>query len=272
MFDCKLKKGLIYLFVLSLLYLGACNPYQKLLKSSDYELKFVKAKEYYESEQYDKAIPLLEELMTVFRGSDKGEEVYYYFAKSNFGEEDYILSGYHLKNFVRTYPNSKYAEECLFLCALSYYLDSPRYTLDQSNTQLAIQEFQLFANQFPASEKITECNDYIDKLRLKLETKSFEIAKLYYNMENYRAAIVAFENTLKDYPNNTFREESVYLAFKASYLLAKNSIDTKKLERYKSSVEALYRYKDSYPSGKYIKEVESLGIRATNALSKLSSN
>ncbi|MCC7051231.1 MAG: outer membrane protein assembly factor BamD [Bacteroidia bacterium] len=236
--------------------LSGCR-YQKLLKSTDYELKFQKAKEYFDDENYAKSLPLLEELMTIFRGTNRGEEVYYYYARAYFAEEDYVLSSYHLKNFVRTYPSSEHAEECLFLAALSYYLDSPKYSLDQSNSYLAIQEFQLFANQFPESQKVKETNEYIDKLRFKLETKAFQIAKLYLNTENYKSAITAFQNTLKDFPSTTYKEEILFLTLRSGFLLASNSIESKKQERYKNAESFYFKYADGYPQGKFKKEADA---------------
>ena len=59
---------------------------------------------------------------------------------------------------------------------------------------------QIFINLYPQSTHLQECNQIIDKLRLKLENKAFDISKLYYNTTNYQAAIVAFQNFQKDFP------------------------------------------------------------------------
>lgn len=263
-----MKKSLPLIILIIALLAGGCSKYQKLLKSTDYELKYAKAVEYFNEEEYNRALPILEELMTVFRGSDKGEDVYYYYARTYFGNEDYILAGYHLKYFVRTYPNSKHAEECLFLCALSYYLDSPKYTLDQTNTQIAIQEFQLFANQFPVSNLIDSCNSYIDKLRFKIETKAFENARLYYKTGFYKSSILGFDNTLRDFPNSVYREDMVFLVAKSHFLLAENSIDFKKAGRYRNAMEAFARYLEEYPTGKYAKEARTLSAKSNSMLGK----
>jgi outer membrane protein assembly factor BamD len=264
----KFLKPLIYI-VLPILLLGSCSKYQRLLKSSDYELKFVKAKEYFEEENYAKALPLLEELMTIFRGTDKGEDVYYYYAKCYFAEEDYVLSSYHLKNFVRTYPTSSRAEECLFLSALSYYFDSPKYSLDQSSSYLAIQEFQLFVNQFPESQKVKESNEYIDKLRLKLETKSYELAKLYFHTENYKSAITTFNNTLKDFPSTIYKEEILFLTLRSGFLLAINSVEIKKLERFKNAESFYYKFADAFPQSKNKKEADAMLVKIKQNLELL---
>lgn len=56
----------------------------------------------------------------------------------------------------------------------SLYKTSPGYRLDQSNTEKAIDGFQLFVNTYPNSKRVEECNKLIDECRAKIEFKSFE--------------------------------------------------------------------------------------------------
>ena len=253
-----LKKGSLLFSLLVLLLTSSCNKYNRLLKSTDFELKYNKAVEYYSKKNYVKALPLFEELMTVYRGTARAEQVSYYYAYCNFGLEDYLLASYHLKNFVRTFPKSEFAEEAFFTSAYCYYLDSPYYSLDQENTIKAINEFQLFVNMYPNSSRIKDCNEYIDKLRNKLEKKYYENALLYYNIEDYKASMQAFKNLLKDYPDNPYREDANFLILKSNYLLAKNSINEKKEERFKSTIELYYKFIDNYKESKYLSEAESI--------------
>ncbi|RLD60843.1 MAG: outer membrane protein assembly factor BamD [Bacteroidetes bacterium] len=253
----KLSRN-IAILILSIFFFSACSEYQKILKSNDYELKLEKANEYYEEEDYYRAQALYEELLSIYKGTDKAEKIYYKFSYCYFNQKDYILAGYHFENFVSTYPNSKYAEECDFLSAYCYYLESPQPDLDQSNTRKAIDALQLFINKYPGSEKIVEANKLIDELRLKLETKSFNNAKLYYNLGEYKSAVIALKNTLKDYPDTQYREELLFLILKSNFLLAKNSIEAKKIERYQTTVNEYYSLIDEYPNSKNIKEAEKI--------------
>ena len=253
----KLSRN-IAILILSIFFFSACSEYQKILKSNDYELKLEKANEYYEEEDYYRAQALYEELLSIYKGTDKAEKIYYKFSYCYFNQKDYILAGYHFENFVSTYPNSKYAEECDFLSAYCYYLESPQPDLDQSNTRKAIDALQLFINKYPGSEKIVDANKLIDELRLKLETKSFNNAKLYYNLGEYKSAVIALKNTLKDYPDTQYREELLFLILKSNFLLAKNSIEAKKIERYQTTVNEYYSLIDEYPNSKNIKEAEKI--------------
>ncbi|OFY87526.1 MAG: hypothetical protein A2236_06525, partial [Bacteroidetes bacterium RIFOXYA2_FULL_33_7] len=236
----------------------SCSEFQKLLKSTDYELKYNKAVEYYNEKDYFRAQSLFTELLNIYKGTNKAEEIYFYYAYCYYGEQDYIMAGYYFKNYVLTYPNGIHKEECSYMAAYCYYLNSPIPSLDQAYTEKAIEELQLFINKYPSSERIKLCNEHIDKLRYKLETKSFNNAKLYYELGNYKAAIASLKSSLFEFPDSDYREDLLFLVLKSSYLLAENSIDKKKEERYKSALTEYHALVDEYPETQYKKEAERI--------------
>lgn len=244
------------------------GKFNKLVKSTDIDAKYAAAVKYFKKEDYTKALTLFEELMSVFRGTAKAEEVHYYYAYCNYNLDDYIVAGYHFRNFVKTFPSSIHTEECAYMNAYCFYLSSPTYSLDQVDTKLAIKEFQRFTNQYPKSTRIAECNTMLDKLRGKLERKSYENAMLYYNMVDYKAAVVAFGNHTKDFPESKHVEELNYLTIKSYYLLALNSIESKKQERFKAAVDTYLKYVDTFPKGGYLKEAEMIYSSALKNLEK----
>lgn len=250
------------------LVLSGCSEYNKALKSPDLGYKMEVAKEYYERQDYVRAYPLFEELLNLYRGTSKSQEVYYYYAMTHYGMEDYILAAYHFKNFKNTFPQSEKAEECAYLAAYCYYLDSPRYSLDQSSTNKAITELQLFINQHPGSNRVDTATVYIDLLRDKLERKSFEIGKQYLKIGDYKSAIFALDNTLNDFPDTEFREEAVYLQLRANYLLAVNSVDYKKEERYENAIRAYDTFIRWYPESDWRKDADKIRERIKDELTE----
>jgi outer membrane protein assembly factor BamD len=244
------------------------GKFNKLVKSSDMDAKYAAAKKYFDKEDYTKALTLFEELMSVYRGTEKGEEVQYYYAYCNYNLNDFIIAGYQFHSFAKNYPNSKHTEECAYMNAYCLYLNSPDYTLDQTDTKMAIKEFQRFTNSYPKSNRIALCNDILDKLRGKLEHKSYDNSMLYYRMGDYKACVVAFGNHLKDFPDTKYREELSFLTIKLWYLLALNSIEAKKAERFKASVDAYIKFIDAFPQSKYASEAESVYLSALQDLEK----
>ena len=182
---------------------------------------------------------------------------------------DYLISSFHFKNIYDSYPLSVHAEESLYMYAYSYFMLSPDVQLDQTYTEKSLRAFHLFINSFPNSKRMEECNNLIDVLWRKMETKAFRNASLYLKTGNYRAAATSFSNILKDYPDTQYAEEASFLTVKAYYLFAQKSIITKQLERYEMTVEAyedfVYRYKGS----KFAKEAEQLNLSALQNIEKL---
>lgn len=253
-----MKKIILYSLILTSITFVSCDGYNKLLKSSNYELKLEKAQEYYTKGNYIKATALFEELIPVYKGTDKAEEIYYYFSYCNYYQGDYALSQYHFKNYYRNFPVGKHAEECLFMNAYCYYLNSPVYKLDQTDTKNAMAEIQNFIDQFPESSRIDSCNKIYDVLRGKLEQKEYDIIKQYYNIADYKAAIASVKNFLNDYPDSKNNDEMMFVSINSYYLLAINSLENKKLERLNLAIENYLKFVDLYPKSSFLNRAENV--------------
>lgn len=267
-----LKNTIKLFFTILLVWvLLSCSDYNKLLKSSDYNKKYDAAIKYYEAKEYSKSLALFEELISVYRGTNKAEKIMYYYAYATYAGGEYLLAGYHFNNFVKTFPLSDKTEECAFMYAYCYFLESPRYSLDQTDTKNAIKELQFFINKYPNSERVKQCNELVDRLREKLEKKNYEISKQYYFLDDYKAAITSFENVLKDFPDTKYREEVMYLIVKSNYTYAVKSIDTKKTERLKSTVDAYNKFASFFPKeSKYSRDAEFYYTNAKKQLENFS--
>ncbi len=258
----------VYLISFLLIIVASSCKYQKILRSDDPELKYNKAIEYFEEEEYSRAIRLFEDVIHIYRGTQKAEELNYYYAMAHYRNGDYILASHYFKSFVTVYPRSEHAEKFSFLSAYCKYLDSPPYSLDQTNTREAIQEFQSFVNKYPQSDRVEKANELIDELRLKLEKKNFEIAKLYYHINDFRAAIRTFNNLIMDFPGTQYEEEALFFIVKSYYEYASMSIPERQPERYEETVEAYNRLVRNFPESEFIKEAETILENANNNLEK----
>lgn len=257
------------LFLSILLSIAGCGEYNQVLKSNDPEYKYAKALEYYEAGDCYRALPIFEELIGVVRGTQRAEQVYYYYAHVHYCIGDYYLANYYFKNFAKTYGTSEFAQECLFLAAMCNYHLSPSSSLDQTDTRAAIDEFQLYANKFPNSEKVDSCYILIADLNLKLEKKAFDIASLYVKTEKYKAAVIALENMMNDYPGTVYTEDIMFLIVQANYLYAERSIQDKKYERYEACTKSYYNFVARFPESAFAKEAETYFSRSAKAMEKL---
>src|SRR6201998_1853550 len=225
------------LLIVMVLVAGGCkSKFEKLKASNDNAKKYQAAIAYYNKKEYSKALELFETLVQRYRGQAQAEDLYYYYAYTNYRLKDYTSASYHFKQFSDTYPSSQRAEECNFMSAYCYYLDSPIFSLDQENTTKAIDKLQLFINLYPKSERVTEASKLIQNLRDKLERKAFENAKLYLTISSYQAAVIDFGNVLRDYPDTKYAEEMEFLTIRAQYQYADHSNVFKQHDRYTQDV------------------------------------
>lgn len=259
-------KNFLYIVLLAVLF--SCNGYQKIVKSNDIELKYIMAKKYYEENEYFKALPLLDELHTLFKGTKKAEEVDYLLAYTHYGLGANMLASYKFKLFTLTYPFSKHNEELAYMAAYCYYLESPKYSLDKTNTLKAIQELQTFIDKYPESEKVEKCNFLIDDLTMKVHKKVYGIAKLYYDIEDYNAAITALNNVITDYPTIDNQSEIQFLILDANYKLAINSVTSKKIERLNNTIASYRYFAKNFPEDNRLKEANNIYEKSIKQLEK----
>jgi outer membrane protein assembly factor BamD len=247
------------LLIVLILAFGSCkSKFEKLKASNDNAKKYKEAIRLYNKHDYSKALELFDVLVTRYRGQEQAEDLYYYYAYTNYKLRDYTSARYHFKTFADTYPTSSRAEECRFMAAYCYYLDSPIFSLDQTNTQSAIDALQLFINLYPKSERVAEASKLIQNLRDKLEEKSYANSKLYLIIGDYQAAVISFGNSLRDYPDTKYAEEMEYLTIKAQYLYAKASSEYLQEDRFTQAIVDADQFKEKYPKSQYLADAESL--------------
>jgi outer membrane protein assembly factor BamD len=231
-----MKKFLSVLLVL--IVLSSCSEYQRALKSEDPAVKYAAAEKQYDKGKYTKAIRLFEEIAPSFRGRPQAEKMFYMFAQSYYKTEQYYLAGYQFESFVSSYPKSEKVEEASYLGAVSYSKLSPSYSLDQVDTNKAIGKLQTFIDEYPNSTYLPEANATLKVLTDKLEKKAYEIAKQYNTIGDYKAALVALDNFISDYPGTIYKEEAFFYKFDSAYQLAINSVPAKMEERLKNAKTA----------------------------------
>jgi outer membrane protein assembly factor BamD len=241
-----------------LIFVSCRSEYQKLLKSNDFNAKYEAAVRYYNNEDYYKAQNLFEAVASVYRGTERAEDINYYLSYCYYHRGEYIMSGFYFDNFASTFSSSDKAAEAQFMAGESFKNESPKPSLDQEYTLKSIEAYQMYLNRFAGGQYEQNANDEISKLRKKLETKSYENARLYHKLGDYKAAVIALKECLREFPDTDYNEDLSFLILESSYKLASNSVEKRKYERYEAAVDEYYSYIDQYPAGKYAKEAEKI--------------
>ena len=272
-----MKRNII-IILLTAFVMSSCgnftNLYKHKLADKDYDYLYEAAKEYYVAGQYSQAITLLNDVITILKGSDRGEESVYMLAMSYLKEKDYAIAAQSFQQYYTSYPRGVYTERARFYAGKALWISTPESQLDQADTFKAIQELQLFLEFFPNSIYRTEAEKIIFDAQDKLVEKEYDAAKLYYNLgtylgNNFRSCVICAQNALKDYPYTKYREDLSLLVVKAKYEEAVHSVHDKKAERYRDAVDECYAFKNEFPESANIKNVDELLLKSEEALKEL---
>lgn len=236
---------------------GSCSKFAKVQKSTDYEYKLRMAEKYYVQKKYNYAQQLYEELFPLLKGQPQFEDLFYKYAYCSYYLKDWMNAENLFKQFTEVFPTSAKAEEMEYMRSYTYYRQSPKLELDQTNTQKTIGLMQTFINTHPESSRVKEATEIIDLCRQKLEGKEYKSAELYYNMGHYRAAAIAFTSLMNDFPDSNQSDNYKLQVIKSYYLFAVNSVEEKKPARFEQVVNECNDFVDRFPESKMIKEVES---------------
>lgn len=248
----------------------SCNKdFEKAMKSTDKDFILQTANELYENGKWANAIELYTKISSAFAGTEYAANIAYNQADANFQDRNYRLAAHQFKTFYITNPSDSRAEEAAYRSAYSFYTDSPDYNLDQTSTHSAINELQSFINAYPNSARVEEANGYINELRQKLEKKAFEIAKIYYKTLKYKAAGIAFDNMLDDYPDTKYREEAMMYSLRSKYELAVNFSRFEKKELRLQNALTQYRlFTRAFPESKFTDEASKINKKVEDDMVK----
>ena len=255
-------------FSFVILLFTSCGEYNKILKSTDLNVRFEHAKQYFEMGKYSRTVALLEDVVQMARSTSRGEEALYLLAQSHYKMKDYSTAAEYFKSYFTTYPRGEYAELARFYSAYGLYLDSPDPRLDQSDTYKSMQQFQDFLEFYPQSERKDEAQNALFELQEKLALKELLTVRLYYNLGdhsiipfpggNYLSCVITAQNAIRTYPFSQHREELMYYMFKSKYEMAVRSVEEKKELRYRDAVDEYYSYANEFPDGRFLKELKRL--------------
>ncbi|GIZ14735.1 outer membrane protein assembly factor BamD [Capnocytophaga catalasegens] len=249
--------------------LSSCGQYQKVLKTEDMAVKYEMAEKLYKQGDYSRAERLFSQIRSHYLGKPQGERILYMLADTYYQKKNYLLAATTYEKLVQQYPRSEKAEEAMFLEGKCYFIESPRYSLDQTDTYKAVDKLQNFIDYYPNSQYMREANNMMIELLTKLQQKSFEIAKGYNKIKDYQAAIKALDNFLIENPGTTFKEEAMYLKLHSAYELAINSVASKEKQRLQDAKLIYEGFVKNYPETHFKEKADkmnSLIIKRINEL------
>jgi outer membrane protein assembly factor BamD len=214
--------------------------------------------DWYMKKKHYEVIPVIEDLMPYYKGSDTAERLYFMLADCYFFNKEYMVAAYHFKTFRDLYPRSYKAEVAAYKIAECYRSDVPRIELEQTDTEKAIEYYKNFLSEYPKSGMAELASDQIIKLKRNLELKALSAADLYFHTQNYRAAAVTYKNVVTQYPSIKEYENLMYKIVYSYYMFAEKSILTKQSDRYEKAMSEGQNFLNRFPDSKYLAEIKSI--------------
>lgn len=262
-----MKKSLLAALCAVLLLSGCASEFNRVLKTDNYDYKYEYAKECFARGKYNRCVLVLQDIVTVMKGSEYGQECLYMLAMSCYCGKDYETAAQYFKKYYQSYPKGIYAEMASFYVGQSLYMSTPEPRLDQTPTMSAISAFQDYLDMFPEAQLKDVAHDRLYELQDKLVEKELHSARLYYDLgsyfgnctnggSNYEACIITAQNAIKDFPFSAKREQFAVLVMKSKFELAERSVEERRLDRFRDAEDECYGFLNEYPDSEYKKTAE----------------
>jgi outer membrane protein assembly factor BamD len=248
--------------LLGVIFTSCASKYELLLRSADVDLKYKGAFEYFEQKKYKKAADLFEQILIATKGTEKDDTVQFYFGLSNYHFGDLETAETNFDQFTKVFPRSPFTEEARFLRLDCLYESTYRYELDQLPTYRAMSAINEFLYDYPNTKYLVKCKDMLVDMQERLDRKGYEAAKIYFTIEDYKAATFALKNAIKENPDNRYREDIMYYLVLSQYRYAAQSVKEKQKERYMVLIDEYYNFVSEFPDSKYRKSVDGMFEKA----------
>ena len=201
----EIKKYIILYCVIFCLICSCSVQGQKIKKSDVY---FAKALEHFEDKKYSKAKDYFDNIIDEYAGTEMAIDALYYLAFCEYELQDFTNAKQSFnvyKRYSKDMLKIKSARFMMCLCMFELTLD---YSKDQTDTYNALEEFQLFIEDYPDSKYEAEVLEKIGLLRNKLALKKYDIAKLYIKSEKFDSARMYIDELLSQYYDTSYADDA----------------------------------------------------------------
>ena len=247
----------VFALVAGLLILAGCGSSGRLRYDSPREA-YEKGMALYEEGKYDRAAEYFRGVFDFGRTNEYAADAQFFLAKAYYEDDSYILAASEFERFRELYRQDPRAEEAAFQRALAFYQLSPQFSLDQTETKRALDEFILFANRYPSSDLVPEANAYVLELRNKLARKHYEAAGLYERRELFEAAAITYETVFDRYPDTPWADDALVGAMRNYIAFSEQSVQQRQAERLQKAVDNYDRLIQIFPDSPLLKDAEAL--------------
>lgn len=239
------------------LFLTACSGSGRLRYETPQEA-YDKGLAEYEDGDYTKAIEFLQGAFDFGRTHQWAADSQLLLARAYRANEEFLLAANEFTRFTQIYRSDPRVPDAEYELAMTYYDRSPKFQLDQTDTERAIVQFQLFMTRYADHELVNDAQSRIIELRSKLAQKQIHTAQLYERREYYNAAAVSYEAAFDRFYDTDLADDALFGALNAYYEYARLSIRERQMERLESAEANYDRLIQIFPDSPLVKDAEAV--------------
>lgn len=222
-----------------------------------------------EEGDYQQAIRFFRAVFEYGRGNEWAPEARFKLAMAQRELGKHLVAANEFERFTQLYRNDELLPRAEFERANSYYLRSPMYRLDQSDSEQAISLFRLFIDRHPNHDLVSEAEEKINELRGKLARKKYEAGQLYERRNMWQAATTVYERAFDQYPDTRWADDALLGAVRSYIRYADRSVQSKQAERYRKAIENYNRLTQLFPESNVLGRAEDLYSEAREKLDRV---
>ena len=189
------------------MFIAGCGRKEVLLEE-DLIPRFDKAMEYFERGKFLRAKDEFDYIIMADPGSKIANESQYYKSESMFQMEEYDGASNGFDRYARFSPDYSKIEKARYRICECAIFSSNSYQREQSQTHYALEQLQMFIEDFPKSDLVIDAESAILDLRRKLARKEYEVGRMYLKLEEYDSALLYFKSVLNHYYDTAIADDA----------------------------------------------------------------
>ncbi|MES1254962.1 MAG: outer membrane protein assembly factor BamD, partial [Acidobacteriota bacterium] len=168
--------------------------------------------------------------------------------------EALVLAIAEYKEFLSFYPTNPRADYAQLKLGVAHFRQMRAPQRDQTETQEAIKEFEIFISRYPKSAFMSECQGQLRIARNRLGDANYQVGYFYFRQRWYPGAVDRFKELLKNDPAYGGRD-AVYFYLGESLLKEKRQVEA--LPYYERLVDEFHESEHLAAARKRISELKA---------------
>jgi len=189
------------------LCMWACAAHQQTPTGENY---YSLGQQAFATHDYKGSVIYFQKLIDQYPFSPYAEDAELKIGLSHYQLQHYAEAISSLGDFEKMHPTSKQIELASYYLAMAHYDQIGRADQDQSNTEQALQQFEIIERRYPETGFAALAHQQISVCREMLARHQLLIGDFYYKRANFRAAESRLAELMQKWPDTPVGDEALY--------------------------------------------------------------